>query len=179
MELYKLTIDSPDIETLEEINKEAIPECERNTFKDLIDTGAAVLGIYDNNEAVGFLVIREYKTVLYLAYLAVRADLRSNGIGGSALRELVCKYPASMIVVEYEAPDPSLPEYNLNIRRKGFYKRNGFCETGYYTFYDDTEFEIGCAGLDFNAELFGEFTEHLSAIVSDHIPKPYKKHRSL
>ncbi|MCR4590047.1 MAG: hypothetical protein K5668_04450, partial [Lachnospiraceae bacterium] len=45
-------------------------------------------------------------------------------------------------------------ENALNIRRKGFYKRNGFCETGYYTFYDDTEFEIGCAGMEFDVELF-------------------------
>jgi len=47
------------------------------------------------------------------------------------------------------------------------------------TFYDDTEFEIGNAGMDFDAELFGEFTEHLSEIVSDYIPKPYKKNSSL
>ena len=26
-------------------------------------------------------------------------------------------------------------------------------------------------------EIFGEFTEHLSQIVSDHIPKPYKTHK--
>jgi len=34
MELRKLTIDSPDIQVLEEINEEAIPECERNSFRD-------------------------------------------------------------------------------------------------------------------------------------------------
>ena len=179
MELKKLTIDSPDIAALEEINEEAIPECERNPLRNLIDTGAAVLGIYVDEKSVGFLVIREFKSILYLAYLAVRADLRSNGIGGMALRKLAFEYPDRMIVVEYEAPDPSSAENELKMRRKGFYKRNGFCETGYYTFYDDTEFEIGCAGMEFEAELFGEFTKHLSTIISDHIPKPYKKHCTL
>ena len=174
MELRKLTIDSPDIPALEEINEEAIPECERNSLRDLMDTGATILGIYDD-EPVGFLVIREYKTILYLAYLAVNNSLRSKGIGSKALGELVSNHADQMIVVEYEAPNPFSPENELNIRRKGFYKRNGFCETGYYTFYDDTEFEIGCAGMGFDVELFGEFTEHLSAIVSDQIPKPYKK----
>lgn len=174
MKLRKLTIDSPDIQVLEEINEEAIPECERNSFKDLMDTGATILGIYEDGP-VGFMVVREYKTILYLAYLAVNSTLRSKGIGGSALKCLVSNNADRMIVVEYEAPDPSSAENELNIRRKGFYKRNGFYETGYFTFYDDTEFEIGCAGMEFNVKLFGEFTEHLSTIVSDHIPKPYKK----
>ena len=174
MELKKLTIDSPDIPALEEINEEAIPDCERNSFIDLMNTGATILGIYEDGP-VGFLVIREYRSILYLAYLAVNSSLRSKGIGGMALNELVSNYVNYMIVVEYEAPNPVASGNELNIRRKGFYKRNGFCETGYFTFYDDTEFEIGCAGMEFDAELFGEFTEHLSTIVSDHIPKPYKK----
>ena len=174
MELMKLTIDSQDIQALEEINEEAIPECERNSLMDLMNTGATILGIYEDGP-VGFLVIREYKSILYLAYLAVDRALRSKGIGGKALKRLVSNNTDRMIVVEYEAPNPSLPENELNVRRKGFYKRNGFCETGYFTFYDNTEFEIGCAGMEFDAGLFGEFTEYLSTIVSDHIPKPYKK----
>ena len=174
MKLKKLTIDSPDIGILEEINQEAIPECERNSFGDLMDTGATILGIYEEGP-VGFLAIREYKNILYLAYLAVNSALRSKGIGGKALEELVSNNSDHMIVVEYEAPNPAASENELNIRRKGFYKRNGFGETGYFTFYDDTEFEIGCAGMEFDVKLFCEFTEYLSSIVSDHIPKPYKK----
>ena len=176
MELRKLTIDSPDIPVLEKINEEAIPECERNSLGDLMNTGATVLGIYEDGP-VGFMVIREYKTILYLAYLAVNSTLRSKGIGGKAMSELVSGNVDNMIVVEYEASNPASPGNELNIRRKGFYKRNGFSETGYFTFYDDTEFEIGCAGKEFDVELFGEFTEHLSSIVSDHIPKPYKKQK--
>ena len=172
--LKKLTIGSQDIDILEEINQEAIPECERNSLRNLMDTGATILGIYEEGP-VGFLVIREYKNILYLAYLAVNSTLRSKGIGGKALGEFVSNNTNRMIVVEYEAPNPSLPGNELNIRRKGFYKRNGFCETGYFTFYDDTEFEIGCAGDKFDVELFSEFTDYLSTIVSDHIPKPYKK----
>ena len=172
--LKKLTIGSQDIDILEEINQEAIPECERNSLRNLMDTGATILGIYEEGP-VGFLVIREYKNILYLAYLAVNSVLRSKGIGGKALEEIISSNSNHMIVVEYEAPNPSAAENELNIRRKVFYKRNGFCETGYFTFYDDTEFEIGCAGMEFDVELFGEFTEYLSKIVSDHIPKPYKK----
>ena len=37
MEIKELTIDSPDIPVLEEINEEAIPECERNSFRELMN----------------------------------------------------------------------------------------------------------------------------------------------
>ena len=43
--LKKLTIGSQDIDILEEINQEAIPECERNSLRNLMDTGATILGI--------------------------------------------------------------------------------------------------------------------------------------
>ena len=48
MELRKLTIDSQDLGALEEINEEAIPDCERNSFTDLMNTGATILGIYED-----------------------------------------------------------------------------------------------------------------------------------
>ena len=174
MHIKMLTADSPDIEMLEQINEEAIPACERNSLKDLMATDAMVIEILEE-EPVGFLVIREFKTIIYLAYLAVRRDRRCKGIGGEALRELISEYYDRMIVVEYEAPDPSSSENDLKFRRKGFYHRNGFLESGYYTFYDDTEFEIGFAGEAFDFDLFCEFTEYLCTIVSDHIPKPYRK----
>ncbi len=174
MKLKVMDTDSPDIAVLESINEEAIPACERNSLEDLINTGATVIGIY-TDEPVGFMVIREFGTLIYLAYLAIRQDLRSNGFGGIAVRDLISAFPENMIVVEYEAIDPLSADNDINIRRKNFYLRNGFSETGYFTFYDNTEFEIGCTGKDFDIDVFGKFTEYLSNIVSDHIPKPYKK----
>lgn len=52
-------------------------------------------------------------------------SLRSKGIGGMALNELVSNYVNYMIVVEYETPNSASSANEINIRRKGFYKRNG------------------------------------------------------
>ena len=74
-------------------------------------------------------------------------------------------WPGSHVVLyigEYETPNSASSANEINIRRKGFYKRNGFCETGYFTFYDDTEFEIGCAGMEFDAELFRQKSRYVS-----------------
>lgn len=175
MKFIKLTKESSDIAVLEKINEEAFPENERNLITDLIDTGASVLGVYEYSEAIGFVVVREYKDILYLAYLAVRSDSRDRGIGSAVVEELVNTYFQKQIVVEYEALDGTVYDSPARIARRNFYRRNGFRQTGWYTFYDEVEFEIACAGAPFDIEMFNEFTDDLSRIVNDHIPHPYQR----
>ena len=76
--------------------------------------------------------------------------------------------------MEFEAPSGSEAD-QTQVRRRAFYLRNGFYETGWFTFYDETEFEIACTSSSFDVEAFNGFTEYLSTLVSDHIPKPYRK----
>lgn len=177
MEIRLLAEGSGDEPVLEEINREAIPECERNSLEDLRRTGAEVLGIYEDRAPVGFMVTRRYRNILYLAYFAVRSDLRSRGIGGRALRELTAGNPESRVVVEFESPDERCADSEMRLRRKGFYLRNGFHETGWFTFYDGTEFEIACSRPDYDPAEFGDFVAWLGTVVSDHIPQPYRKDR--
>lgn len=173
--------EDPDTALLEGINREAIPENERNSLYDLFDTGEdgnlSVLGIYVRDIPAGFLAVRSYREIRYLAYLAVRKDLRSRGIGGQALRILIGRSPGRQVVVEFEAPDGSGAADDLRKRRKKFYLRNGFYETGWYTYYDGAEFEIACSQPVFDAAAFDGFIRYLSTIVSDHIPGPYRKDR--
>ena len=171
MEIREITGHSAELPVLEAINEEAIPEIEFCTLSDMLATGAKVLCIDYHQEPAGFMAVRYYRNLVYLAYLAVRKDLRSKGIGGSAVRELIRQNPGRQVVVEYEAPDP--PEVCNAVKR--FYLRNGFFETGWYTNYDDTEFEIGCSQQDFNAGEFVAFAEDIAKVVSDHIPNPFRK----
>ena len=175
MELIEITKESKDIVLFEKINEEAIPECERNSLPDLLSSGAMLTGIYSEGEPAGFFVTREYGDIKYLAYLAVRSNLRSKGLGGMALKQLIKEYSDKQVIVEYEAPNSKDEADDIKARRKNFYKRNGFNETGWFTFYDDTEFEIGCANCPFDIDAFRSFVEYLSSIISDHIPEPYRK----
>jgi hypothetical protein len=61
------------------------------------------------------------------------------------------------------------------LRRRNFYRRCGIRQTGWFTFYDETEYEIGCAGAPFDIDMFDEFIDYLSTLFSDHIPHPYRK----
>lgn len=175
MKFIKLTKESSDIAVLEKINEESFPENERNLITDLIDTGAFVYGIYEFSEAIGFMVVREYEELMYLAYLAVRSDSRGRGIGTAVITEFVNTFFDKQIVVEYEAPNGTVDHGLIAIRRRNFYRRCGFRQTGWFTSYDDAEFEIGCAGAEFNIDDFNGFIDHLSTIIHDHIPHAYRK----
>lgn len=182
MELKPITRESADKAALQAINEEAIPEQERCSMDELFDTGAdgnlEVLGIYVSGEPVGFLAVRKYKRVRYLAYFAVRADLRSQGIGSAAIQELFRQHPECQTIVEYESPDFDDADRDLRLRRKHFYLRNGFYETGWNTCYDGMEFEIGCSDPVFRDEEFAEFVAYLKTFITDHLPNPYPKRKS-
>ena len=176
--LRTLERGSEDQAVLERINEEAIPENERNSLEDLFLTGAdgnlEIIAIDLDGQPVGFFVVRTFRNTRYLAYFAVRRDLRSRGIGSAALQALLRRRSDCQMVVEFEAPDPDSPGDTLRRRRKGFYLRNGFHETGWRTRYDGTEFEIGCSRTEFDKDEFDLFIDYLGTIVSDHIPHPYR-----
>lgn len=171
MEIREIGENSGELPFLEAINDESFPEIQRCALSDMLATGAKVLCIESQREPVGFMAVRYYRNLVYLAYFAVRQDLRSKGIGGWAVRELIRRNPDRQVVVEYEASD--LPGARNDARR--FYLRNGFFETGWYTRYDGTEFEIGCSQRDFDSEEFTAFAEDIAKAVSDHIPNPFRK----
>ena len=175
MEIRETAEGSAELQILEAINEEAIPEEERCSLRDMLATGAKVWCVIRNGEPVGYMAVRYYRNLVYLAFFAVRNDLRSKGIGGRAVRELIRQNPGRRIVVEYETPVPRSAGYDVSLRRKQFYLRNGFRETGWYTCYDNTEFEVGCAGEQFDPGEFKAFAEHIAGIISDHIPNPFQK----
>lgn len=174
MEIREINEQSAELPVLETINEEAIPEIERCALSDMLATGSTVWCIGDHREPIGFMAFRHYRNLVYLAYFAIRKDLRSKGFGGWAVRELIRRYPDKQVVVEYEAPES--PAAFNDVKR--FYLRNGFYETGWYTHYDGTEFEIGCSRQDFNAEEFIAFAEDIAKVISDHIPNPFRKEKS-
>lgn len=83
----------------------------------------------DDNEVVGFIYYASLFNQIYVLFFGVEPDLRSKGYGSLILQELQKQYPNKQIIVsiEYEGEDKEI----IN-RRKTFYLRNGFKETGYY-----------------------------------------------
>lgn len=179
IQLRIISQDSPDKARLESINEEAFPVNERNSIDDLYASGSDgnldMLGIYAEDELVGFFAVRKFGRIRYMAYFAVCSKKRSMGIGSKALHLLKDFYPCCQIINEFEAPDEKDENNAVRLRRRDFYLRNGFYETGWYSFYDGTGFEIACSETEFDMREFENFIVYLNSIVPDHIPQPYRK----
>lgn len=170
---------SHDKSELDKINEEAFPIKERCSIDDLFNSGRDgnldIIGIYVNSELVGFFAVRKFGRIRYMAYFAVSSHRRSMGIGSKALQLLKDFYPDCQIVLEFEVLDDNCENNNIRIRRRDFYLRNGFFQTGWFSSYDDTEFEIACSEKIFDKQEFDKFITYLSSIVPDFIPCLYRK----
>lgn len=173
--------DSPDKSKLDRINNESFPLNERNSIDNLYASGCDgnldMIGIYADNELIGFFAVRKFRKIRYMAYFAICSEQRSKGIGSQALHLIKEYYPDSQFIIEFEAPDNSCENNAIRLRRRDFYLRNGFFETGWYSFYDETEFEIACSEAEFDKQEFEQFITYLSSIVSAHIPELYCKNK--
>ncbi len=179
MELIQLFPDSADISQVKRLNLEAFPDNERVDIDDLFEFGSDgkmdILGIYRDGEFCGFFVIRKSERIAYIAYFAVCAEKRSQGIGGAALRALAESYPGRQIVVDFEALDEVSGNNAQRQRRRDFYYRNGFFETGWFQFYMQTEFEIACISPVFDKDGFEQMIAEIHERAPEFDPHMYKK----
>lgn len=87
---------------------------------------------YDNNTLCGFVYLAHSRKIVFVMFFAVERSLRSKGYGSAILREIQSRYPDKKIIISIESCDESAPDIVLRKRRKGFYLRNGYRETGYF-----------------------------------------------
>lgn len=158
LKLIKLTQNNKDLKYFEQINNEAFPESERMSFEEIFlfasRTDTDVLGIYDVQNPVGFTVLLKNKECAYVYYLAIDEKFRSNGYGGAALNEIIKRYSKLQIILDFEEIDEAAANNAQRIRRKCFYLKNGFHETGHFTLLNGIRFEVVCVGEDLRKEAF-------------------------
>ena len=63
----------------------------------------------------------------------------------------------------FEEIDPNAENYAQRIRRKNFYLRNGFHETGHYTLLQEERFEVVCSTGTLHTEAFKDLLVILHA----------------
>lgn len=108
--------------------------------------------LYDGNEFVGFIVMRCFRDMAYICFLAIESDKRNRGYGSQTLAALNDIYPGKKSIVDFERLDPKAPNIEQRRHRKGFYLRNGYEQTGHYIAYNGMDFEILCRGGDFSID---------------------------
>jgi len=142
----------------EAINKEAFPPDEYWSMDSMLrfseQTGAELTAICVNDAVVGFFLMLCNERCGYVYYLAIDRRFRSQGYGQAALQKLIDRDPKLQITLDFEKPDPKAENADIRCRRKAFYLRSGFHETGRYTILNENLFELVCSGGDLRTEAF-------------------------
>jgi len=87
--------------------------------------------LYDDDRWVGFIYFALKNDLLYVLFFAIDEASRSQGYGGSVISELKEMFPTHKIVLNTEVLDENAPNNSDRIRRRRFYEKHGFKETGY------------------------------------------------
>ncbi len=145
----------------EQINclaKEAFPPEEYLAPSELIKmskTGSLdFLALLNGNVFVGFMAVLLHEQLSYLFFLAIDPCQRGKGYGSRAIETLKAAYPNKTQVVDFEMPDESAPNQEQRQKRRSFYLRNGYRETGLFLSYLGVDYEVFCMGDSFDADAF-------------------------
>ena len=180
MILRKLKAGDPEVDIITELNIEAFPPEEHTEIDLIYDFGndaLDLLGIYREeapDKFTGyFLCIKNEKTV-YISYFAICPELRSLGIGTKALSALREFYSGKQIVLYFENIFEECGNLEQRRRRREFYLRNGFYETGWFLTANGVNFEIVCSSADFNKDSYLNIIEISHSRIPAYNPKLYR-----
>lgn len=87
--------------------------------------------LHDDSTLIGLLYITKSGETSIVFYFAIIEELRNNNYGSRALEWLQTHSKTKNIALLLEWQDPTADNYEIRKRRKAFYLRNGFKETGF------------------------------------------------
>lgn len=101
----------------------------------LVEDGYAGLGLFSEEQLIGYALFVKVpgEDVLLLDYYAVLKEFRNGGTGSLFLQKMQEIYKdKAAILLETEEPQKAKneAEYDIRVRRNGFYERNGAVRTG-------------------------------------------------
>ena len=140
---------------------ESFPKSERMPFPLMVAMSKLwntdFLGYYEEDTLCGFIYLAHNRKIVFVMFFAVDAALRSKGFGSAILQEIQKKYPTKKIIISIEPCDETAPDIEIRKKRKAFYLRNGYKETGYMIKLAGVVQEIIIANGEFNKSQFKRF----------------------
>lgn len=158
LNIEHITQESRFWEKVNVLAKEAFPPEEYLAPSELVKMAQSdtfdFLALLDEDRFVGFMVVLLYEDMAYLFFLAISADSRGKGYGGRAIETLRAQYPDKIHTVDFEMTDDSAPNKEQREKRRSFYLRNGYHETGLFLSYLGVDYEVFCMSDRFDVMTF-------------------------
>ncbi len=131
--MHIVPLEPQRIRTVRHIYNRSFPRAERRPFDvnlHLMRRGVLELLTDDATPPACMICAAPWRDLVLIDYLAVDEAARGRGIGAEALRAILARYAGRRVFLEIERPEPDDPPDSLRRRRKGFYLRAGFSDTG-------------------------------------------------
>lgn len=158
LNIEHITQESRFWEKVNALAKEAFPPEEYLAPTKLVRMAGSenfdFLALLDGDAFVGFMVVMLYEDMAYLFFLAIDADSRGRGYGSRAIETLKAEYPDKIQTVDFEMLDEAAPNRKQREKRRSFYLRNGYRETGLFLSYLGVDYEVFCMGERFDTDTF-------------------------
>lgn len=146
MKRRNISLFDSDKAAVTALYESSFPEDERMPYKLMIAMalrrGMDMKLYYHGERLCAMTYICTYGKLSYIFYLAVDKALRGRGLGRRLLRQIRADYPGNNIILEIERLDPTAENNDERIRRKEFYRRNGFTECGRNVSYGGVDYEV-------------------------------------
>lgn len=120
------------------------------------------LAFYDEDVFCGFVYMARSNNIIFVMFLAVDRNIRSKGYGSKILNEIFSLYPNDKIIISIERCDVDAEDIDIRLRRKDFYLRNGFIESGYLIELEHIKQEIIVKNGQFDKDEFSSFLKKYS-----------------
>lgn len=158
LNIEPITLESRFWEQVNILAKEAFPPEEYLAPSELVKMAQSenfdFLALLDEDAFVGFMVVMLYENMAYLFFLAIDENSRGKGYGGRAIETLKAEYPDKIHTVDFEMLDDDAPNKQQREKRRSFYLRNGYRETGLFLSYLGVDYEVFCMDGKFDIDTF-------------------------
>ena len=94
------------------------------------DSAGNLNACYDGEIFCGFYSTLTFGNITHILFLAVDDTRRGCGYGSAILKLISHRYAQNRIILDIEAEDSTASNNEQRIRRKAFYEKNGYTESG-------------------------------------------------
>jgi len=138
LEARQVIKGSLDVSNVENLMNSAFPNEEQipmvfllsRAKKDFTD----FLAYYDDDKFVGFTYLITDNDLTFIQYIAVDSTLQSKGYGSMILSHIKDMYPNNRVALNLEMLDENAENTEQRIKRRAFYAKNGYVDTGIITY---------------------------------------------
>ena len=128
--------------------------------------------LYSDHTWIGLIYTTEHEDIVLIHFLAISEAYRSGGYGSKVMDSMKITHAGKRVVLNIEILDERADNYQQRVKRKAFYKKNGFRSSGYIVQEPGEKLEMLIFGGSISKEEIEAMYKHLFGRLIGFFLKP-------